>query len=119
MSLRKAPAAAALALALAAGAQASSSKPSTKMHKALASYYTLYGSKTACGQTRYPSQVGVAHRSARCGQLVRLRYRGRYVTAPVIDRGPFVAGRTFDLTDEVKRRLRCPDLCWLEWRFTR
>ena len=42
--------------------------------------------------------VGVAHRTLPCGTLVTFRYKGRVVTVPVVDRGPYVAGRTWDLT---------------------
>jgi len=37
---------------------------------------------------------------------VRLRYHGRSITAPVIDRGPYVGGRVYDLTAATKNRLR-------------
>ena len=33
-----------------------------------------------------------------CGTMVTLRYGGRTITVPVIDRGPYVAGRDYDLT---------------------
>lgn len=39
-----------------------------------------------------------------CGTMVKLRYHGRSVTVPVIDRGPYVAGRDYDLTEAVKRK---------------
>ena len=53
---------------------------------------------TACG-VLYPRRVvGVAHRTLPCGSLVAFAYRGRTVIAPVIDRGPYVAGRTWDLS---------------------
>jgi hypothetical protein len=58
----------------------------------------LYGNGTACGQTMTKTLVGVAHRSLPCGTLVTFRYKGRTVTVPVVDRGPYVAGRTWDLT---------------------
>ena len=59
---------------------------------ASASYYGpgLYGNRMACGGTLTPGTVGVAHKTLPCGTKVHLRYRGRTVTAPVIDRGPFV-----------------------------
>lgn len=65
----------------------------------------LYGNRTACGQTLTPGTLGVAHRSLPCGTRVTFRYRGRSVTAPVIDRGPFAAGREWDLTGATKQRL--------------
>lgn len=65
----------------------------------------FYGSRTACGQTMSAWIVGVAHKSLPCGTRVVFRYRGRSVAARVIDRGPFVAGREFDLTAATKGRL--------------
>jgi rare lipoprotein A len=41
----------------------------------------------------------------RCGTKLRLRYRGRTVSARVIDRGPFAGNREFDLTAATKERL--------------
>jgi hypothetical protein len=66
---------------------------------AKSSYYGpgLYGNRTACGQTLTPTTAGVAHRSLPCGTKVRLKYRGRIVRVRVIDRGPYVYGRTFDI----------------------
>jgi len=58
----------------------------------------LYGNGTACGKTLTKTLVGVAHRTLPCGTLVTFRYKGVTLTVPVVDRGPFVAGRTWDLT---------------------
>ena len=68
----------------------------------------LYGRRTACGHTLAPDLVGVAHRSLQCGTRVRLRYGGRSVVAPVIDRGPYAGGREWDLTAATKRELGFP-----------
>lgn len=54
--------------------------------------------QTACGVPLLPGTLGVAHRRLPCGTPVALYYRGRTVVVPVIDRGPFVRGRTWDLT---------------------
>jgi rare lipoprotein A len=72
-----------------------------------ASYYGpgLYGNRTACGQTLTPRTVGVANRWLPCGTRVTFRYRGRTLTVPVIDRGPFHGARIWDLTYAAKRRL--------------
>ena len=68
---------------------------------AAASYYGpgLYGDGLACGGTLQPGTLGVANKTLPCGTMVTLRYHGRTVTVPVVDRGPYVAGRDFDLTD--------------------
>jgi hypothetical protein len=74
---------------------------------AMASFYGpgLYGSALACGGTLSPGKLGVANKTLPCGTKVTLRYRGRTVTVPVIDRGPYVAGRDYDLTSATKSRL--------------
>lgn len=60
----------------------------------------FYGKRTACGQAYTTALVGVAHRTLPCGTLVTFRNpsNGRSITIPVIDRGPYVAGRTWDLS---------------------
>jgi rare lipoprotein A len=82
----------------------------TSYRQAGASYYGpgLYGNGVACGGTLMPSTMGVANKTLPCGTKVKLRYHGRSVTVPVIDRGPYVAGRDYDLTEAVKNRLGFP-----------
>lgn len=60
----------------------------------------FYGKRTACGLAYTKTIVGVAHRTLPCGTLVTFRNpaNGITVTMPVIDRGPYVAGRTWDLS---------------------
>lgn len=71
----------------------------------LASWYGIYGGPLACGGSLGYSQLGVAHKSLPCGTKVTIRYRGRQVTVPVIDRGPYVGGREWDLTGATARAL--------------
>ena len=84
----------------------------------IASWYGpgFYGNRTACGQTYTPEIIGVAHRTLPCGTLVVLEYRGRTMTVPVIDRGPYIAGRTLDLSHATHVAIGCPDLCTLSMR---
>lgn len=84
----------------------------TTFRFAHASYYGpgLYGNGVACGGTLLPSTMGVAHKTLPCGTKVKLRYRGRAVTVPVIDRGPYIPGRDYDLTEAVKHRLGFPGI---------
>ena len=65
----------------------------------------FYGHHLACGGSYKPSQVGVANKSLPCGTKVTLRYKGRTVVAPVIDRGPFAGNRVYDLTAATKAKL--------------
>jgi rare lipoprotein A len=71
----------------------------------LASWYGLYGGALACGGTLGYETQGVANKWLPCGTKVTLRYRGREVTVPVIDRGPYVGAREWDLTGATARRL--------------
>jgi len=67
----------------------------------------LYGRTTACGQRLSPTTVGVASRTLPCGTLVKVAYRGRLLTVPVIDRGPYGRiGATWDLTCAAARTLK-------------
>ena len=75
---------------------------------ALASWYGpgFYGRRTGCGGTLGYSQMGVAHKTLPCGAKVTLRHNGRRVRVPVIDRGPYVGAREYDLTAATARKLR-------------
>jgi rare lipoprotein A len=75
--------------------------------RAFASWYGpgFYGQKLACGGRLAAGTLGVAHKTLPCGTKVTLHYRGRTVRVPVIDRGPYVAGRDFDLTAATKAKL--------------
>ena len=90
----------------------SSSEPRhlTSYRLAGASWYGpgLWGNGVACGGTLLPGTLGVANKTLPCGTKVKLRYHGHEITVPVIDRGPYVAGREFDLTYAVKQKLGFP-----------
>jgi rare lipoprotein A len=77
-----------------------------------ASYFGpgLFGRPMACGGTLNPGTRGVAHKTLPCGARVTLRYRGRTLTTRVVDRGPYVRGREFDLTQATRNDLRFGDL---------
>jgi rare lipoprotein A len=75
---------------------------------ASASWYGpgLYGNRLGCGGRLSPDTLGVAHKSLPCGSRVTLRKGRRSVRVRVIDRGPYVGGREFDLTEATARRLQ-------------
>jgi Lytic transglycolase len=73
----------------------------TPLRVAGASWYggtTMWGRHTACGQVLRPTTVGVANKTLPCGTPVKFVWHGHSVIAPVIDRGPYVKGRAWDLT---------------------
>jgi rare lipoprotein A len=65
----------------------------------------FYGHRTACGRRLSRAMLGVAHKTLPCGTMVDLYNNGRTVTVPVIDRGPFRAGTSYDLTAATARAL--------------
>jgi len=65
----------------------------------------FYGHRTACGRRMSRALLGVAHKTLPCGTLVDLYNNGRTVTVPVIDRGPFRPGTSFDLTAATARAI--------------
>ena len=73
----------------------------------MSSYYGpgLYGNRLACGGRLSPGTVGVAHKTLPCGTKVTLHNRGRTLNVRVIDRGPYVGGRYYDLTAATKQKL--------------
>jgi hypothetical protein len=89
--------------------------PSGGWHTSVASVFTDYGLPLACGGRLAPNQLGVAHKSAPCGSLITFRYGGRTVRVPVIDRGPYIAGREWDLTGATAKLLGFNGLDFIDW----
>jgi hypothetical protein len=60
----------------------------------------FYGKRTACGYAMTEGLIGVANRTLPCGTKVTFRNpaNGRTLTVRVVDRGPYVSGRQWDLT---------------------
>ena len=79
----------------------------TAYRYAQASWYGpgLYGNRTACGQTLTSSTRGVAHKSLPCGTKLSIRHGSNEVHVRVIDRGPYVGNREFDLTEATRNDL--------------
>ena len=65
----------------------------------------FYGNRTACGQRLTTTILGVAHKTLPCGTRVALRANGRSIVVPVIDRGPYARGVSYDLTRATAERL--------------
>jgi rare lipoprotein A (peptidoglycan hydrolase) len=110
--------------ALASSAAASIGTPQSTLvilKSVIATWYGpgMYGRRTACGEklTRYI--VGVANRKLPCGTPVTLNYAGRELTVPVIDRGPYANGATFDLTSATAQELGITETVSVGYSFVR
>jgi rare lipoprotein A (peptidoglycan hydrolase) len=82
----------------------------------IASVFTDYGLPIACGGVLHIPDLGVANKTLPCGTLVTFVYGGRAIRVPVIDRGPYIPGREWDLTGAAAEALRFPGLGPIEWR---
>lgn len=66
----------------------------------------FYGRHTASGAVLTPGMLNVAHKRLAFGTRVMFYWRGRRVCAVVNDRGPFIAGREWDLGPGTATALR-------------
>lgn len=69
----------------------------------------FYGNRTACGETLTTLLKGVASKTLPCGTLVTFNWEGITRTFPVVDRGPYVNGRIFDLTGGACMAFKTPE----------
>lgn len=76
-----------------------------RYHRAIASVYDAAGGPLACGGNSYGPVV--ANKTLPCGTWVNMCYK-RCVRAEVLDRGPFVPGRDFDLSRRVQSAIGMP-----------
>lgn len=75
--------------------------------------------RTACGQRFTKSTEGVAHPVLPCGVRLYIRFHGKEVLTQVIDRGPSVPGRDFDITKALANRLDLHGSQTIQWRFAK
>jgi hypothetical protein len=54
-----------------------------------------------------------------CGVRLYIRFRGKEVLTQVIDRGPSVPGRDFDITKALANRLDLHGPQTIQWRFAK
>lgn len=83
--------------------------PPVRLTPAGASWYgpADSGGSLACGGGDLTSStLGVANKTLPCGTRVRICIDSgghRCITVPVVDRGPYIAGRDYDLTEAAAR----------------
>lgn len=92
------------------------SLPPGVFNTSIASVFTDYGLPIACGGVLHVAQLGVANKTLPCGTEVTFVYNGRAIRVPVLDRGPYIAGREWDLTGATAEALRFPGLGPIQWR---
>jgi len=78
-----------------------------------------FGRRTACGGVLRADTEGVAHPTLPCGARIFISYKGIKVLTQVVDRGPYVPGRQFELTDALARRLGLRNVQTIHWSYAR
>lgn len=66
---------------------------------------------TASGEKFNPNALTAAHKSLPFGTKLRVTYKGKSVIVRINDRGPFVRGRSLDLSRAAARKLGCHGVC--------
>lgn len=82
-------------------------------HRGVASWYYDNGSN-ACG---FHAGLGVANRTLPCGTHVIFLHGSHRAKAVVDDRGPYVAGRGWDLNERLAHKLHVSGVAtvWAKW----
>ena len=96
-------------------------QPAPTWYRALAAPYGPSSARrrTDCGQQLQPETLGVAHPVLPCGIKVYIAYEGTRVLTQVIDHGPLVPGREFDLTKALADRIGLHGTQPIRWTFAR
>jgi hypothetical protein len=116
--------AAVVALALTRGGGGSHDKlppPTGNWYHALAAPYveTAKPKRGACGVVIGPRTMGVANPVLPCGVKIYIEYGGKQVLTQVIDRGPDVPGREFDVTRALAQTIGLSGTRTINWRFAK
>jgi hypothetical protein len=109
-------------LAVAKGDRAS---PGTTLPLADGSYTALagssgakaFGTRTSCGVELGPTTEGVASPVLPCGMRIYVGYGGETALVSVLDNGSVPAGRQFQLTDALARRLGLVGVHRIRWSY--
>ncbi|MGO9751627.1 MAG: septal ring lytic transglycosylase RlpA family protein [Solirubrobacteraceae bacterium] len=94
--------------ALPAATATSAALAMTVYRPTVATWYggpTMFGNQTACHELLRRNTLGVANLTLPCGTPVGIYYAGRSIVVPVIDRGPYVKGVTWDLTEATAKAI--------------
>lgn len=67
--------------------------------------------RTASGERFNPNALTAAHKSLPMGTRVRVTHKGKSVIVRINDRGPFVKGRSIDLSRAAARKIGCHGVC--------
>lgn len=67
--------------------------------------------RTASGEKFNPNALTAAHKTLPMGTRVKVTHKGKSVIVRINDRGPFVKGRSIDLSRAAARKIGCHGVC--------
>jgi rare lipoprotein A len=67
----------------------------------------FHGKKTASGEIFDQNDMTAAHKTLPFGTIVHVSYNGKSVKVRINDRGPFIKGRTIDLSKAAAKKIGC------------
>lgn len=107
-----------IGMILSAGSTSNASASNVSSTQVKASWYDCVqpgqcsrSKRTANGERFDPNALTAAHRTLPFGTQVRVEYQGRSVIVRINDRGPFVRGRSLDLSRAAARKIGCGGVC--------
>lgn len=77
--------------------------------RVVASWYgdDFHGNVTANGEIFNKYALTAAHNTLPFGTLIEVQRQGKKVVVRINDRGPFVAGRSIDLSEAAAKEIKC------------
>ncbi len=66
---------------------------------------------TASGERFNPNALTAAHKTLPFGTKIRVTHKGKSVIVRINDRGPFIKGRSIDLSRAAARKIGCKGVC--------
>ena len=75
--------------------------------------------RTSCGQPFTSTTEGIASPVLPCGVKIYIRFQGKEVLTQIVDRGPDVPGRSFDIAKALADRLGLHGAQVIHWRYAR
>lgn len=71
----------------------------------------FHGRATANGERFNQNAYTAAHKTLPFGTVVSVSYKGRTIHVRINDRGPFIKGRSLDLSKAAAQAIGCPGVC--------
>ena len=88
----------------------------TFAEKVHASWYGpgFHGNHTASGEIFNQNDMTAAHKTLPFGTIVKVTYKGNSIKVRINDRGPFIKGRTIDLSKAAAKKIGCDGVCLVD-----